>query len=135
MDVRAVVELNAQHGRAGAKPLLHHIYRSSAVGVIAIVLNGIDWRAIDSLTDEAVRQLPLTIPGLRYFALDDPGLPAAIAGAGFIFASTRLFRAWLDGHGVERVAVLPMRRIRSLLPCIVTAPKIVRPGPETLAHA
>lgn len=116
MAIQAVIELVFRHGCVAFQPLLHHIYRSSAHGMIALVLNDISPDAIDQSLDTVVKKLPLTIPGLRYFVPLDDDLPTVIYEASLIFASTRSFRKWLVSLGVDESFVMPLHSLGARLP-------------------
>lgn len=116
MAIQAVIELVLRHGCVAFQPLLHHIYRSSAHGIIVLVLNDISPDAIDDSLDPVVKQLPLTIPGLRYFVPGQVNLPAAIYEANLIFAATISFQRWLVGLGIDSSAVLPLHSLSTWLP-------------------
>ena len=51
--------------------LVRWAYRASQIGVVALVLNGIDARDVNRVLDPLVPLLPLTIPGVIYLHMDD----------------------------------------------------------------
>ena len=96
--------------------LVRWAYRASQIGVVALVLNGIDARDVNRVLDPLVPLLPLTIPGVIYLHMDDdPRVQEAILSAQLVFAATRPFRAYVLALGIDRSRVWPVSSALALL--------------------
>jgi hypothetical protein len=104
----AVVEISSNsEGRAPVQ-LLRCSYRASQAGLIALVLNGVDARAVDRALDPLVARLPLTIPGVDYLPIeDDARVQDAVLSADTVFVATPRFRDAVLALGTEPERIRP----------------------------
>lgn len=116
MSNRAVIEVTSVHERNQSAQLIRCAYRASQTGLVALVLNGVDARAVDRVLDPIVPFLSLTIPGVRYLSIDDDALvQEAVLSASYVFVATKRFRSAALGFGVDRSVMWPLRSALMML--------------------
>jgi hypothetical protein len=97
----AMVEIVAETDGLPPGTLIRALYRLSERGKIVFALTRLTPHAVDTVLDEIVGELPLTIPGVLYInAEDDRSVGEAARHAGIVIAASADFHA--------RVMALPL---------------------------
>ena len=122
MGTWVVVEI-ASNGRGLPAGLIQSAYRASQAGLVGLVLNEVDPRAVNHILDPLVPLIPLTIPGVRYLKINDHAcVREAVLSARMVFVATREFHTSVIGLGIDQSLVWPVSSALALLANVTTDP-------------
>lgn len=97
----AIVEIPAEFDPNTRRGLIEAAYRSSARGVVGLVLRGVSRQSVDRLLNDVVSTRVPDLKGVVYLDSEDEGrLFATAARAHVVVAATSGFRSRLVEHGI-----------------------------------